>query len=102
MPSSVTPIPEQRPGLLDRFLSLFTQVKTGEAVSALLLALNIFVLLASYYLLKTVREPLILTQGGAEVKSYSSAVMALLMLLIVPAYGAFATRVTRSRLITPG
>ena len=100
MPSSVTPIPEQRPGLLDRFLSLFTQVKTGEAVSALLLALNIFVLLASYYLLKTVREPLILTQGGAEVKSYSSAVMALLMLLIVPAYGAFATRVTRSRLIT--
>jgi AAA family ATP:ADP antiporter len=65
-----------------------------------LLALNIFILLASYYLLKTVRAPLILTQGGAEVKSYSSAVMAILLLLVVPAYGAFATRVSRSRLIT--
>jgi len=100
MPSSVAPISEQRKGLLDRFLSLFTQVKAGEAVSALLLALNIFILLASYYLLKTVREPLILTQGGAEVKSYSSALMALLLLLVVPAYGAFASRVRRSRLIT--
>lgn len=100
MPSSVSSISEQRKGLLDRFLSIFAQVKAGEAVSALLLALNIFVLLASYYLLKTVREPLILTQGGAEVKSYSSALMALLLLLIVPAYGVFATRVSRNRLIT--
>ncbi len=64
------------------------------------MALNIFVLLASCYLLRTVREPLILTQGGAEVKSYSSTLMALLLLVIVPAYRAFAPRVNRSRLIT--
>ena len=100
MPSGVTLVSEKKKGLLDRFLSIFTQVQVGESVSALLLALNIFVLLASYYLLKTVREPLILTQGGAEVKSYSSALMALLLLLVIPAYGAFATRVSRSRLIT--
>jgi AAA family ATP:ADP antiporter len=54
----------------------------------------------SYYLLKTVREPLILTQGGAEVKAYSAAVQALLLLAIVPAYGVLASRVSRIRLIT--
>jgi hypothetical protein len=57
-------------------LSLFTQVEVGEAVSALLLA--------SYDLLKTAPKPLILTQGGAEVKSYSSAVMAILLFWVVP------------------
>lgn len=65
----------------------------------MLLASNVFLLLASYYILKTVRESLILTEGGAEVKSYSAAGQALLLLLVVPAYGAFASKVTRMRLI---
>ena len=85
---------------LDRLLSLFTRVNPGEAVGALLMASNVFVLLATYYLLKTVREALILTQGGAEVKSYSSAGQALLLLAVVPAYGLLATRLKRVRLIT--
>ena len=33
---------------------------------------NVFLLLASYYLLKTVREALILSESGAEVKSYAA------------------------------
>lgn len=86
-------------GLADRLLSLFTKVNPGEAVGALLMASNIFVLLGTYYLLKTVREALILTEGGAEVKSYSSAGQALLLLAVVPAYGALASRVNRVRLI---
>ena len=49
--------------------------------------------------MKTVREALILSESGAEVKSYSSATQALLFLVIVPAYGAFASRVNRIRLI---
>jgi AAA family ATP:ADP antiporter len=75
-------------------------VRRSEAVSALLMTLLIFLLLASYYLIKTVREVLILTEGGAEVKSYSSAGQAILLLFLVPAYGAFATRVTPVRLVT--
>jgi len=64
-------------GVLDRALSLFADVRGGEGVTAVLLMLNIFLLLAAYYLLKTIREPLILTvQGGAEVKSYSAAAIA--------------------------
>ena len=37
----------------------------------------------------------ILSEGGAEVKSYSSAGQALLLLVLVPAYSAFASRVNR-------
>jgi len=85
---------------LDRALSLFTDVHAGEGASALLLAVNVFWLLAFYYILKTVRESLILSEGGAEVKSYASAGQALLLLLVIPAYGAIAARVNRVRLIS--
>ncbi|MBL8295542.1 MAG: MFS transporter [Bryobacterales bacterium] len=87
--------------VLDRFLSFFSSVGAGEGAGAILLALNVFILLGTYYILKTVREPLILNQpGGAEVKSYSAAGQAVLFLLIVPLYGAFASRVNRLWLIS--
>jgi ATP:ADP antiporter, AAA family len=89
-----------RKNLAECALCLLADVRAGEGASVLLLGLNVFLLLVSYYLLKTVREPLILTQGGAEVKAYSAAIQALLLLAIVPAYGAFASRVSRIRLIT--
>ena len=85
---------------LDRFLRLFADVRAGEGVTAVLLMLNIFLLLASYDLLKTIREPLILTvPGGAEVKSYSSAAIAAILIVLVPVYSALASRVSRVRLI---
>jgi AAA family ATP:ADP antiporter len=87
-------------GMLDRFLSLFSVVHGGEGVSAVLLATNVFLLLGAYYVLKTVREPLILNQpGGAEVKSYASAGQALLFLLIMPLYSTLASKVNRVKLI---
>ena len=47
------------------------------------------------------REALILAvPGGAEMKSYLGAVLAASFLVIVPAYGAFASRVNRVRLIS--
>jgi AAA family ATP:ADP antiporter len=93
-------IPQPREkGLLDRLLSVFSDVRAGEGAGAVLLGLNVFTLLSSYYVLKTVREALILSEAGAEVKSYANAVQAVLFLLIVPAYGAFASKVNRVRLI---
>ena len=74
---------------------MLAPVRAGEGATAVLLAGNVFLLLASYYILKTVRESLILTEGGAEMKSYSSAGQALLLLLVIPAYGAFASKVNR-------
>jgi AAA family ATP:ADP antiporter len=85
---------------LDRALSIFADVRAGEGVSALLLAFNIFCLLGFYYVLKTVREALILTQGGAEVASYANAGQAILLLIAIPLYSVFAARVDRVRLIS--
>jgi AAA family ATP:ADP antiporter len=87
-------------GPLDRILGVFTEVRGGESVTALLLMLNMFCLLAAYYLLKTIREPLILNaRGGAEVKSYAAAATAGLLMILVPAYSAVAARVSRVKLI---
>jgi AAA family ATP:ADP antiporter len=84
---------------LDRSLSLFTEVHSGEGGTALLLAANLFCLFALYYVLKPVREALILSESGAVVKSYAAAGQALLLLGLVPAYGAIASRLRRIPLI---
>lgn len=86
---------------LDRLLGLAADVRAGEAATALLLATNIFLLLTAYYIIRPVREALILAvPGGAEIKSYLGAILAASFLVIVPAYGAFASRVNRIKLIT--
>jgi len=96
-PDAVAAVPH---GPLERLLSLFADVRAGEAVTAILLTLNAFLLLSSYYIIKPLRETLILGSAGAEVKSYSSAGQALLLLFLIPAYGRFASRVSRIGLIT--
>ena len=89
----------ERAGLLDRALRLFTDVRAGEGGTALLLTLNVLLLLAAYYCIKPVREALILAGEGAEVKSYAAAGQAILLLGLVPAYGALADRLPRRRLL---
>jgi AAA family ATP:ADP antiporter len=88
-----------RKSLVERLLSPIAEVHRHEAASVLLMTLLMFLLLGAYYLLKTAREVFILTEGGAEIKSYSSAGQAILLLFLVPAYGAFASRVNRVRLV---
>ena len=84
---------------LERILSVITDVRAGEGLGAILLTLDLTVLLAGYYLLKTVRESLILAQGGAEVKAYSSAAQAILLFGVVPIYGWIGTRLNRNQLL---
>lgn len=69
---------------LEKLLSAFSDVRVGESASALLLLVAFFLLLGAYYLLKPVREALIISENGAEVKSYSSAGQAVLLLGIIP------------------
>ena len=85
---------------LERFLRLFTDVRRGEGFTALLLMFDLFILLTAYLVIKTVREPLILVSGGAEVKSYAAAGQALLLLLVIPLYGWLASKVNRIKLIS--
>ncbi|MBI5537024.1 MAG: MFS transporter [Deltaproteobacteria bacterium] len=87
-------------GIGARVLSLLAEVRPGEATTVLLLTLNVFLLLCSYYLLKSAREPLILTQGGAEVKTYASAGQAILLIGMTAVYGSLARRFGRMRLIS--
>jgi ATP:ADP antiporter, AAA family len=95
-----SPPSSHRTGPLDRVLRLFADVRDGEGTTATLLALNVFLLLATYYCIRPVREALILSAtGGPELKSYLAAGQAVLLLGLVPAYGALADRLPRRRLL---
>ena len=99
-PAVTTPDDHSAPkGPLERMLAPIADVHRGEAGGVLLMALVMFLILGAYYMLKTAREVFILSEGGAEVKSYSAAGQAILLLVLVPAYGAFASKVNRSRLV---
>ena len=93
-----TPAPAR--SLVERLLRPVAEVRAGEGAVVLLMALNLFLVLSAYYMLKTVREALILTEVSAAVKTYASAGQALLLLVLVPAFGAFASRVNRLKLLT--
>jgi AAA family ATP:ADP antiporter len=92
------------PGLLRRtgakLLRPFTKVHPDEIGIVALMGVTAFLLLTAYYLLKTVREPLILLQGGAEVKLYARAGQAFLMGVVVHFYGELARRFGRAKLLT--
>lgn len=91
--------PERRSGL-ERVLGLVTDVRPGEGVTSLLLAMALFLLLMAYYIIKPVREALILQHAaGAEYKSWLGAAIALLLLAVVPAYAALSDRLPRNRLV---
>lgn len=93
---------------LDVALRVFGDVRAGEGLGVVLMLLNIFIVLVAYYLIKTVREPLILVTAvgakaslfkGAEGKAYAAAAQALLLIGFVPLYGAFMKRVSRRKLV---
>lgn len=100
-----------RPALLDntgapvpaslahRLLRMAGDVHASEAGVVFAMLANLFLLLTGYYVLKTVREPLILATGGAEMKSYAAAAQAASLLLFVPAYSFVAARVGRLTLV---
>jgi ATP:ADP antiporter, AAA family len=91
--------PRIREHPVESLLGIFAEVRPGEAPTALLLALNVFLLLTAYYLLKVAREPLILLGAGAEVKSYASVGQSVLLIFVANFYGWLCARVGRFALI---
>lgn len=88
------------PRWLLKVLRPITEVREGEAVTALLLTLNVFLLLSAYYIIKPVREALILAlAAGAEYKAYMSGVIAVLLLVLVPAYALVVDKLPRIKLV---
>jgi AAA family ATP:ADP antiporter len=105
-------MPEKAPAnksLLERALSVVTEVRAGEGATAVLLAINVFLLLSAYYTIRPLRSAFLLpveiplpggrVMAGPEIQSYTGAILAALFLVIVPIYSAFASRVDRMRLI---
>jgi ATP:ADP antiporter, AAA family len=92
--------PPARPKrILSRILSIFAEVHGDEALTVLLLTLNVFLLLTAYYFLKTIREPYILeNRGGAELKSYAGGMQALVLIFVVFGYNALVKRLGRMQL----
>lgn len=90
-----------KPTVVDRLLRVFGDVRPREGTRLLLLAANLLLLLFAYYLLKTVREPLVLgvAGGGAEVKSYAAAAQAVLLIGVASAFGWLATHLRRMTLL---
>ncbi len=80
-------------------MSMFTRMRPGEGPSVMWYALYAFLLLVCYYILKTIREALILTEFGAEARSYATAVIAILLLFIVPLYGLLFRHARKVHLI---
>jgi AAA family ATP:ADP antiporter len=93
--------------IVTTLLRPFADVREQEVASSLLLALNVFVVMMAYYVLKSVREPLVLAGeaaalfegGGAEVKSYLAAAQALVLIGAVPLYGKLVERFDRGPLV---
>ncbi|MBN2265107.1 MAG: hypothetical protein JW775_04755 [Candidatus Aminicenantes bacterium] len=84
-----------------RFLRIFADIRQGEAAKALLLALNIFLLLLAYYILKPLRESLLLVdKDSAVVKSALGGAQAVLFVFVIKAFSRLASKVPRHVLIT--
>jgi len=89
----------------ERFLGLFTEVRSGEGTTALLMFANVFLILCAYYFVKPLREGWIAISdiGGLskmEVKAYSSFAQSLFLLFVVGWYARLASRWDRVTLIT--
>jgi len=74
-------------------------VRPGEWRLVLLFFANLFLLLSAYYILKVIREPLILLDGGAIRRSYARGVQAGLLAGVIPLYGLLANRFEPARLV---
>jgi AAA family ATP:ADP antiporter len=83
----------------ERFLTLFTRIRPGEGRTTFLFFLHAFLLLYSYYIVRALREAFILTDFSAEVRSYGYAVVALVLMFVVPAYSAVRKRLDGERLL---
>ena len=85
---------------LDRFLRLFTDVRAGEGLTAVLLASNVFVILGSYYMIRPMRDGIVTAEWGPEMPTYLQVANVAVLAVLVPVYGRMADRFPRRRLIS--
>jgi AAA family ATP:ADP antiporter len=89
----------------EKLLRLFTEVKPGEGVTAVMMFANVFLILLAYYFIKPLREGWIAVSdveglSKMEVKAYSSFVQSIALLFIVGWYARLSGRWDRVTLFT--
>jgi len=90
---------------LERFLLLFTSVRPGEGVTAIVMFADVFLILTAYYFVKPLRDGWIAISdvrglSSMEVKAYSSFAQSLVLIGAVALYGRLVSRWPRRELIT--
>ncbi|MEL7449756.1 MAG: translocase, partial [Pseudomonadota bacterium] len=83
----------------ERFFGLFTRIRPGEGRGIVLLGSSGFLMVFAYYILKTLRESLILSEFDAETKSYAIATIAVVLFFVVPLYGVLFRNTNRTQLV---
>src|SRR5262245_27297935 len=97
--------PAQRFSWLERFLLLFTEVRPGEGVTAIIMFADVFLILSAYYFVKPLRDGWIAVSeisglSSMEVKAYSSFAQSLVLIAAMMLYSRLVTRLPRRQLIT--
>ena len=96
--TKVTQQPSTQKSAPDRFFALFTLLRPGEGKSVQIFCVSAFLMLLAYYILKTLREPLLLAHDRAELKSYAYAATAGLLFIVIPVYGFLARHIQKRQL----
>ena len=84
---------------------MFTDVRPGEAPTAILMFANVFLILCAYYFIKPLREGWIAISDitgltKMEVRAYSSFGQSVLLVFVIAAYARLSDRLSRNKLIT--
>jgi AAA family ATP:ADP antiporter len=88
--------------LFYRALKIFGDIRPGEGLTVLLLALNIFLIMTNYYIVKSIRDAWIVSfsKKGPYIKSLLGAAIAIVLIFVVKAFSRLASKVPRQILIT--
>ena len=86
-------MPAAGPTPFERVLRLLTPISPGEGRSIGLMLAQVFALLFAYYLIRPVREALILAEGTAVERSYAVGAVALALIFLIPLYQLLFDRI---------
>jgi AAA family ATP:ADP antiporter len=96
-PSIIKSMPVHAARALERLAG--ATVGAGEWRAILRFVAGLFLLLTAYYILKVIREPLVLATGSAVSRSYARAAQAVLLVAVIPLYSALANRMAPAVLV---
>lgn len=71
---------------VEKIISIFCPLQAKDGHKTCVFGLSGFFLMFSYYLIRPVREALVLSQSSAEVRAYAVGGIALIVVFLVPAY----------------